>query len=293
LGEVLYGRIFNVQRFSLHDGPGVRTTVFFKGCPLSCAWCHNPESQAVEREVITVETRCIQCGTCRRVCPSPEVCIRCGACAAACPTGARQIVGRDVSSEQLVAETLRDRDFFDESGGGVTFSGGEPLLQAPFLLDCLAQLKAKGVHLALDTCGFAHRDDVLKAALLADLVLFDVKLVDGERHLKATGKRSDRIIANLAALGETRTTIWIRVPVIPGVNDDDANLEATASLAASTPGVCRVDLLPYHPIGAPKFARIGMQNRLDGVEPPSPERMEELAEGFRRRGVQVTIGGRG
>jgi pyruvate formate lyase activating enzyme len=197
-----------------------------------------------------------------------------------------------VTSAELVAELLRDSLFFDESGGGVTFSGGEPLLQAPFLLECLAQLKAGGVHLALDTCGFARREVLLKAALLADLVLFDLKLIDGDRHEAATGKRNERILENLAALGDAHATIWIRVPVIPGINDDDANLKATARIAARTPGVCRVDLLPYHAIGVPKFARLGMPFRLDEVVPPSAERMEELAEGFRRHGVRVTIGGR-
>lgn len=292
MGEVLRGRVFNIQRFSLQDGPGLRTTVFFKGCPLSCAWCHNPEGQAPEREVTTSESRCIHCGTCRSVCPSPKECLRCGACAAACPTGARQIVGRDVSSPELVEELLRDRLFFDESGGGVTFSGGEPLLQAPFLLECLARLKESGVQLAVETSGFANRDELVKAGLIADLVLFDLKLIDGDRHLTATGKRNERILRNLGALGAAHVSMWIRVPVIPGINDDEANLEATARIAASTPGVCRVDLLPYHPSGAPKFARLGVPFRLDEIMPPSDERMHELAEGFRRHGVSVTIGGR-
>jgi pyruvate formate lyase activating enzyme len=292
LGEVLYGRVFNIQRFSLQDGPGLRTTVFFKGCPLACAWCHNPEGQALECEIVTVETRCIQCGTCKKACPSPSLCIRCGACANACPTGARQLIGRDVTSAELVAEVVRDRPFFDESCGGVTFSGGEPLLQTPFLLECLAQLAAAGVHAALDTCGFAPREDLLEAAALADVVLYDLKLIDAERHLAATGKRNERIMANLAALGAIHKAIWIRIPVVPGLNDDEANLDATARIAASTPGVCRVDLLPYHPTGAPKFARLGMPFRLEGVEEPSAERMRELAEGFRGYGIPVTIGGR-
>jgi len=291
LGEVLYGRVFNIQRFSLQDGPGLRTTVFLKGCPLSCAWCHNPEGQALECEVITVETRCIHCGTCKSVCPSPELCMRCGTCARACPTGARQLIGRDVTSNDLVTEVLRDRPFFDESGGGVTFSGGEPLLQAPFLMECLARLKADGIHLVLDTCGFAHRDSLLKAALLADLVLFDLKLIDSDRHAAATGKRNERIVENLAALGQARVPIWIRVPVIPGINDDDANLDATAELAAGTPGVCRVDLLPYHTTGVSKFARLGTPFRLDQIVPPTAERMDQLADGFRRHGIPVTIGG--
>ena len=292
MSEELSGSVFNVQRFSLQDGPGLRTTVFFKGCPLSCAWCHNPESQALKSEIITVETRCIHCGTCKSVCPSPEVCIRCGACAAACPTGARQVIGHDVTPSELVAELLRDRPFFDESGGGVTFSGGEPLLQAPFLLDCLARLKAEDVHLALDTCGFARQEDLLRAAALSNLVLYDLKLIDGDRHAVATGKRNERILKNLTALGAVHMNIWIRVPIIPGINDDDKNLDATARIAANTPGVRRVDLLPYHPIGVPKYARLGGAFRLDDIVPPSAERMDELAEGFRKYGVPVTVGGR-
>jgi len=286
-----HGCIFNIQRFSLHDGPGLRTTVFFKGCPLACAWCHNPESQAPELEITKIDSRCVQCGTCRDVCTSPTNCVCCGACVAACPTGARQLIGRDVTPAELVEELLRDRPFFDESGGGVTFSGGEPLLQTPFLLSCLERLKNSGIHVALDTCGFAHREDLLAAASLCDLVLFDLKLIDPDRHLTMTGKRNDRILANLAALGATHPTIWIRVPVTPGINDDCANLEATAKIAAATPGVRLVDLLPYHPGTATKFARLGLPALLHDVVPPSPERMEMLTWVFRKYSVKVTIGG--
>lgn len=271
------GRVFNIQRFSLHDGPGLRTTVFMKGCPLDCAWCHNPESQSPCREAVLQEGLCIRCGTCE---PFQE-----DARAEACPTGARRMVGRDVDVEELVEEVLRDRIFFDESGGGVTFSGGEPLVQSAFVRAALAALRARGVHTALDTCGLPARN-LPETAALADLVLFDLKLMDGPRHLHWTGVDNAEILAALEALGRTHPNLRVRVPVVPGVNDDDANMDATARFVATLPGA-QADLLPYHATGAAKFARLGRHYALDGVQPPAPERMEELAQRFRNHGIKV------
>jgi pyruvate formate lyase activating enzyme len=281
------GRIFNIQRYSLQDGPGLRTTVFLKGCPLDCAWCHNPESQAPDRAMVTQETRCIACGTCQEahLGGDPE------AMTEACPTGARQILGRDVAVEDLVEEVLKDRLFFDQSGGGVTFSGGEPLMQPVFVAAALRALKARGVHTALDTCGHSPLEDLLAAAALSDVVLFDLKHMDDAQHLRWTGTGNRTILANLEALGAVHRAIWIRVPVVPGVNDDPANLEATARFVARTPGVRRLDLLPYHGIGAAKFRRLGREYLLDRIEPPTPERMEALALPFRAQGIPVTFGG--
>jgi pyruvate formate lyase activating enzyme len=293
------GRVFHVQRFSIQDGPGIRTTVFLKGCGLSCAWCHNPEGRSPAREVVKIEERCIRCGACIEVCPSgaagepaPGVrCERCGACVAACPTGARQSVGRDVTVADLVAEVERDRVFFEESGGGVTFSGGEPLAQAGFVVEALAALRARSLATALDTCGFASREDLLRAAANADLVLFDLKLIDDERHRELTGVPSAPILENFRALGSAHGNVWVRIPVVPGVNDDAGNLEAAARTAASVPGVRRVHLLPYHATGARKFGRVGIRYALRHVEPPAPDLMERAAEPFRRLGLDTRIGG--
>lgn len=289
----LRGRVFNIQRFSLQDGPGLRTTVFLKGCPLACAWCHNPESQKPETEVFTQEERCIRCGACRAVCKTwDSACVRCGACVEACPTGARQMAGSELAVEDLVRDLLRDRIFFEQSGGGVTLSGGEPLTQPAFSLAVTEALHAEGIPVALDTCGFGRREDLLALADLADPVLFDLKLVDPARHEAATGQSNGTILENLAALGDARQTIWIRVPILPGINDDEANLEATACIAAGTPGVRRVDLLPYHATGEAKFARLGRSYALSGLEPPAPGRMDAIAERFRAQGLTVNIGGR-
>lgn len=241
----------------------------------------------------------MSCGACREVCPTGAAgdaapsarCLRCGECVEACPTGARVAVGRDVTVADLVAEVARDRIFFDESGGGVTFSGGEPLAQPRFLVEALEAARAEGLDTALDTCGYASRDDFLSAALAADLVLFDLKVVDGERHLALTGVPSGAILENFRALGDSHRNIWVRVPVVPGVNDDEANLEAAAGIAAAAAGVRRVHLLPYHATGARKFGRVGIPYALRGLTPPRPEDMERAARPFRRAGLDTRIGG--
>jgi pyruvate formate lyase activating enzyme len=302
------GLVFNIQRYSIHDGPGIRTTVFLKGCPLDCWWCHNPESQSGEPEIVAIEGRCIRCGECRKACPqegraargdpaaSKEPprdfrCIRCGACVAACPTGARQMVGRRMTVAEVVAEVLKDRVFYEESGGGVTISGGEPLMQPRFLVGLLASCRTQGIHTAVDTCGYAPPADLLAAAPLADLFLYDLKLMDDAGHRRYTGASNATVLDNLRALGRVHDRIWIRVPIIPGVNDDAENLEAAARLAASIPGVRQVNLLPYHEAGAYKSPRLGKPYRLGVAAPAAPASMNEAAARFRAAGLNVMIGG--
>ncbi len=286
------GLVFNVQRFSLHDGPGLRSTVFMKGCPLSCLWCHNPESQSPHQTLIRMSHRCMSCGRCSEAeLAQPVVTGRTAADVDACPTGALQAVGQAIESTELVKTLLRDQVFFDESGGGVTFSGGEPLLQAAFVIDCLRQLQSEGVHTALDTCGFARWHDLSEAALHADLVLYDLKLMDEARHKAATGVSNQLILQNLRALTSIHDSIWIRVAVIPGVNDDAANLDATAAFLQSLPGIRRVDLLPYHATGEAKFARVGLDYSLHGTQSPSHDELESLAARIRASGLATTIGG--
>lgn len=286
------GLIFNVQRFSLHDGPGVRSTVFLKGCPLHCTWCHNPESQSPSQEFVRLAHRCMRCERCSdEELASQVVTGRDESDVELCPTGALQAVGRTLAPEALVTELLRDRIFFEESGGGVTFSGGEPLMQAAFVTECLRQLNAAGVHTTLDTCGFARWQDLADAAVHADLVLFDLKMMDDVRHRAATGVSNGRILDNLRALAAVHSHIWIRVPIIPGVNDDAQNLDATAAFVARLPGVCRVELLPYHATGEPKFARMGLAYTLHDTPSPSHEQLKHLAAHFRDRGLATTLGG--
>ncbi len=288
----LTGIVFNIQRFSLHDGPGIRTTVFLKGCTLVCAWCHNPESRSPRPEFVRLPNRCIRCGRCSDdELADPVVVGRGHDDVEQCPSGALQEVGASMDVETLVASVMRDRVFFDESRGGVTFSGGEPLVQAAFVTEAMRQLHSAGVHTALDTCGYARWSDLAAAAAHADLILYDLKLIDSERHRRATGVPNESILKNLLSLSEAHSNIRIRIPVIPGFNDDAENLGATAAFVASLAGIRQVDLLPYHSTGAGKFPRIGLDYPLQNTSTPDDARMDELAVHFRSRGLTTTIGG--
>jgi len=296
------GLVFNLQRFSLHDGPGVRTTVFFKGCPLHCPWCHNPESLARRPEVTVHVERCLGCGACAAACPRDggplpagsllgvEGCLACGACVAACPGGAREMVGREWTVEEVVAAVLRDRPFFDLSGGGVTFSGGEPLAQPEFLVACLEHCRAEGVHTAVDTSGCAPLETLLQVGRITDLLLYDLKLTDPETHRSLVGAPPEPILDNLRALAADGRPIWLRLPVIPGVTDSPERVAEAARLAAGLRSVERVSLLPYHRLGNGKRHRLGRECAFDA--PAIPEGgLASLARLVAEEGVRVEIGG--
>ncbi|MBM4017818.1 MAG: glycyl-radical enzyme activating protein [Planctomycetes bacterium] len=294
------GIVFDIQRYAVHDGPGIRTTVFLKGCPLDCWWCHNPESQSAQPQIVVMEGRCVRCGECVKVCPQGEAgaaaadrprCTACGACVAACPAGARRMAGARMTVEEVLAEVLKDRLFYEESGGGATFSGGEPLFQPQFLHGLLQACRSAGLPTAVDTCGFAPWDDLRAVVPLTDLFLYDLKGADEQSHAHHTGVPSGPILDNLRALGAVHDNIWIRIPVLPGINDDDAQVDAMARLAASAGGVRRVNLLPYHKTGVHKFRQLGRAYRLERLAPPSPERMEDVAARFRAFGLRVRVGG--
>jgi pyruvate formate lyase activating enzyme len=297
------GLVLNIQRYSLHDGPGIRTTVFLKGCPLTCYWCHNPESRLATSEVRVIEARCVRCGECVDVCPvqvaapgelPPEGCTRCGACVEACPPGARQLLGQEMTVGEVVHQVLRDRTFHDQSGGGVTLSGGEPLQQAAFVERLLTELHERSVHTAVDTSGFAPPQVLKRLASLVDLFLYDIKGVDDRLHRLHTGVSNQLILSNLQTLGEVHGNIWIRIPLIPGLNLDAEQLGATARLVATMPGVRQVNLLPYHRLGTSKLGKkVHARGGQDGAGVPdvTPAQVEWAAEVFRAAGLRTVIGG--
>jgi pyruvate formate lyase activating enzyme len=298
------GLVFNLQKYSVQDGPGIRTTVFLKGCPLCCEWCHNPESISPRREIIVVAQRCNACGECRAACPFGEEmagenalpprndqCTLCAACVDACPTGARQMIGREMTVAEVLEAVLKDRIFYEDSGGGVTISGGEPLSQPRFLLALVTALQAAGIHVALDTTGFGCTEHLLAAAQHSNLVLYDLKAFDEARHKKLTGVSNRTILENLKALNEIHRNVWIRIPVVPGFNDDVAELDKIAAFVRELRSVTLVNLLPFHRSGLHKYERLGWDHSLDGVQTPSAEQMERAADVFRARQLPTKIGG--
>jgi pyruvate formate lyase activating enzyme len=283
--------VFDIRKFSIHDGPGIRTTVFLKGCPLECAWCHNPESQASEPELIMRPNRCQRCGACVEACPEDAIrldtdgpitdqarCERCGLCVDACFSGARELAGRELTVTQVIAEIERDRPFYDESGGGATFSGGEPMLQPEFLLELLKACRAQEIHTALDTCGFAPWSALDRIRPYVDLFLYDIKTMDDDQHRALTGISNRVILENLWALSELGHSINLRVPVIPGINDGADNIRAIGALAANLPSIDRVELLPYHRIGVEKYGRIARPYSLPEVHSPTQQRMAGVSQ---------------
>jgi pyruvate formate lyase activating enzyme len=291
------------MRFSLHDGPGIRTTVFLKGCPLRCSWCHNPESQSREPEILYFGERCIHCGDCILACPQvaleldsdgqlvhhAEQCRRCGECVAACPSGARQLAGRWMTVAEVLTELLKDEVFYEESGGGITISGGEPLQQSDFVEALLAACKGRGIHTVLDTCGFADPAALRRVSQYVDLFFYDMKMMNSEKHVSLTGVNNDVILQNLKMLAEGGSAVTVRVPIMPGVNDEDENLDALSGYLSPL-GIRDIDLLPYHELGKDKYRRLNLSCGMEGVHPPTTAEMETIAARLKRDGFHVRTG---
>jgi pyruvate formate lyase activating enzyme len=296
--------VFNIQRCSIHDGPGIRTTVFIKGCPLRCDWCHNPESLDGNPEVAISEEKCVACGACVDACPvadgdrparGPEwddgTCLRCGACAQVCPGEARELIGEARAVADLVAEIERDRPFFEASGGGVTFSGGEPLCYPRFLAACLEGCRDRGLHTAVDTSGFASAAVIREVAELADVVLYDLKHMDPVAHERHTGAENRRILDNLRQLSADDASIWLRFPLIPGFNDADENLDEMGRFIASLTNRHPLFILPYHATGVDKHRRFGRPEPDVRYRSPTAAEVRTVIDRLRGHGIEVHNGG--
>jgi len=295
--------IFNVQRFSTEDGPGIRTTCFFKGCPLKCTWCHNPEGISSGPQLVWYEARCIGARDCLSACPEDALeltpsgmvidrvaCTACGECARACPAAALEIIGKKWTLDALLDEALRDSSFYKTSGGGITLSGGEPLMQHAFVCEFMTKCREAGVHVALDTTGYASREIFTEAAALADLVLLDLKHIDPERHLELTGAPLGPILNNARLLDGLGKPVWARTPVIPGATDSDDNIAAIARfIAENLPGCERWDLLPFSNLCVSKYERLGMEYKHRADPLITQERMEGLKRLAEELGVRNVV----
>jgi pyruvate formate lyase activating enzyme len=296
------GLVFDIQRYALHDGPGIRTAVFLKGCPLSCWWCHNPEGQSPRPDLMFFENRCLVCGDCIRVCPHGAIhclkgeihtnseCRVCGTCAEACPAGARKVAGRRMTVSEVVREIEKDLIFWDESGGGVTFSGGEPLAQPRFLELLLDACRERRIHTVVETCGLAKQDVVLGLSEKASLILYDLKTLDPLKHKKYTGVPNDSILANLEALAERNKPVVVRYPIIPEINDDSENVRQMAALLSRL-HLQQIHLLPYHESGTEKYRRLNLGLHLEDVKVPPASLVAKIAGEFERAGFKVKVGG--
>jgi|LSQX01.1.fsa_nt_gb pyruvate formate lyase activating enzyme len=278
------GRVASIIRFATQDGPGIRTTVFLKGCPLTCVWCHNPETISPAPELGYIARRCIGCGECARVCPQGahtiadghhsfdrDLCVACGACVEACLGNALTLYGRKMTAAEVLATVLEDRTFYEQSGGGMTLSGGEPLLQADFCAELLAMAKREGLHTAVDTCGMVPWEAFKAVLPVTNLFLFDLKQMDPELHRRYTGSDNAQILANLRRLSEAGAAIEIRIPLIPGVNDDERFLRAAGELLRGLEGIRAVRLLPFNALSHSKYEAVGREDTMPDASPPSDE----------------------
>jgi pyruvate formate lyase activating enzyme len=292
--------LFNIQHFSIHDGPGIRTTVFFKGCNLSCLWCHNPEAVRREVEIEFYPERCIACGACVEVCPEGaqllegsqrvylrDACQLCLRCTEECFAEGLIVSGREYDPAGIAAEIERDRTYYVHSQGGVTFSGGEPMLQVDFLSAVLGECRQRGIHTAVDTAGNVAWSLFEQIIPLTDLFLYDIKAFDAEIHTKATGAGNRRILENLKHLSERGCEIWVRIPVIPEVNDAEEEMRAIADFLSPLAGIRWVELLPFHTLGAEKYPSLGREYPMKAVRPPSKEKMKALEAIFTDRGLSA------
>ncbi len=299
------GLIFDIKRYAINDGPGIRVVIFFKGCNLHCAWCHNPESILAKTEKMFAPAKCIKCGTCVATCPEnaitlhsfgistdPERCTMCGRCAETCPTKAIEMSGKQMSAAEIMQVIEKERVFFDQSGGGVTFSGGEPLVQSKMLIELLDECGKRGIHRAVDTAGYASTATLMEVAQRTELFLYDLKIIDPFKHEQWTGVRNEKILSNLEALAEKGAKILIRIPLIGGINDSEQNIRQTAGFIAGLAGEKKeVHLLPYHPAAQNKYQKLGKEEDFKPMDVPDKDVLARNILIFMEYGITATTGG--
>lgn len=297
--------IFDIKPYAINDGPGIRLTIFFKGCPLACIWCHNPESISPKVQKLYSEKKCIGAQKCIEVCPNDamvltntgiitdnEKCNLCGLCAEACPTKAFEISGKKYTLNQLLNRIEKERDFFESSGGGVTLSGGEPMMHAETAIPLLEELGLRGIHRTVDTCGYVNSKTMESFMNHTDLFLFDLKLVDEKKHLKYTSKSNGIIIENLKLLSKSNKDYIIRIPFIKGVNTSEEDIIQFAELISSLPyKPLEISILPYHNIAKMKYKKMGSNYNGNGMEPPTEFEIENLVEIFKEYNLEISLGG--
>ena len=299
------GFVSTVQKYSTKDGPGIRNTVFLKGCPLGCLWCSNPELIRPLPDLLYTQEKCVQCGTCIEICPHQALffgadgfiqvdrlkCAGCGDCVAACPESALELVGKYMTVDELVTELLKDKVFYQTSHGGVTFSGGEPLWQAGFVARVAKRMKEEGIPTALDTAGdvsWCRFEEVLP---YIDLVLYDIKAADHELHRQLTGRENDLIVMNAKLLAERNVPMHVRLVLVPGLNDSLDEIKARMDIVAELSSVQQVDLLPYHRYGVGKYARLGLDYPLADLPEYEEDQLDEIEALVKSYGIETTIGG--
>jgi pyruvate formate lyase activating enzyme len=291
--ENIKGIVFNIQRFCVDDGPGIRTSVFLKGCNMRCFWCHNPESQHKKPEIQYFVAKCIGCGHCADLCPSKArnlqagsltydraVCTQCGRCVQECPTGALEMCGKEMTATQVMDEVSRDAPFYQNSQGGVTFTGGEPLMQKDFLKAFLVLCREKGFHCAVESALNLPWEYVEAVAPYVDLFLADIKLMDSQRHRQVTGCGNQLILSNIQRLSQSGATLHIRIPLIPGINDTQKDMEEIATFISGLKGISAVQLMPFHNLAQGKYQSLDRLSSTDGMIPPKEETISRLSQAF-------------
>ncbi len=297
--------IFDIKRYAINDGPGIRVVIFFKGCNLHCGWCHNPESISAKVEKMYAPAKCIKCGSCVAACPekaitmtpdgvvtNPDLCKVCGKCAEVCPTKAIEMSGKVMTVPEIMDIIEKERIFFDQSGGGVTFSGGEPLVHSKMLLELLDECRKRRIHTAIDTAGNVSTETILEVAKRTDLFLYDLKMMDSDLHKKWVNSSNERILQNLKTISEIGAQIIIRIPLIGGVNDSIENIEQTAKFISQLAGESKeVNLLPYHNIAQNKYIKLGKSDDFEKLMEPDKSVIAKAIIKFNEYGIIATVGG--